>query len=303
MYPLAVRALGPLLLAAYLCVAGCGARYGDPYHRESGAARADSSAAHRDSGGYLAPYRDLEHDPTHQAVVARARVALNCSAVLANPIAAGGWLASGCGLEQSYTCVGRGRDLVCMPEAPPRPVRLGASTGTRAAPTRPLDAADLQLAMSALVGCPRSDADGTIVLTLGQAGEVQRVETPGLSTATATCVVQALRLAHFAVRSMAEQRSIPVRSSEDFAADTTSTAHGESAARAFIDGMRSAILGCTGGTTTAVVISWTAQGALSLRLPDARAGTTEDTCVRAAAPGAQLIPAPGEAGSVVHVVQ
>jgi hypothetical protein len=73
--------------------------------------------------------------------------------------------------------------------------------------------------------------------------------------------------------------------------------------RAMVAARRETILLCNGGAATAVVADWTADGVLTIRLPDARAGTPEDGCVRESAAGARIDPAPGAAGSLLHPVQ
>lgn len=243
------------------------------------------------------------------AARARARVALRCpdERLSVAEIGGGGWDALGCGLHQTYTCVDtRGSGVVCSPD--------GAPSGTYQAPPPGAfadaspDGARILEAASACQVPPYT----TLHVGVGAVGDILvfTADPPGPETA---CVEHRLNEGHFESRRDLEYIDVTVpapATTTTVAAEIIPSApvaatgsDAEAAARATVVRLRDDILACTGATTTAVVAEWAADGALTVRLPDARAGTPEDGCVRAAANGARLDPAPGTAGSVLHAVQ
>jgi hypothetical protein len=142
-------------------------------------------------------------------VTDRARIALRCDSVDVRPIGAGGYLASGCGRTQSYTCVRDGWRSVCVPDESPRDA---TGTGSVAAPATlaSLPAEDVRIARAATASCD-SSGDGFITLDLSAAGAVVRVETPNWSAEAATCVVMGLRSAHFSSRPAEQRGSVDMR--------------------------------------------------------------------------------------------
>lgn len=250
------------------------------------------------------------------AARARARVALRCpdESLTIAEIGGGGMDALGCGLHQTYTCVAAGRQgVVCAPdgaptgsyEPPPPPPSTPPSAFGDAGPdgARVLEAA-------AACSVPAYTA---VRVGIGVNGDLLAltVEPPGPE---GECLEERLREIRFETRPDLEYVEVSIPSAPSAAVPTeivpsaaapttTSTTAGvEALARARVDGLRDAILACTSGATTAVIAEWTADGALTVHLPDARAGTPEDGCVRAAASGARLDPAPGTSGSVLHPV-
>jgi hypothetical protein len=234
---------------------------------------------------------------TRAQVAARAEAELNCPHVIVDQLGDGGWRAVGCRRSQTYTCATRPesshREVVCMPDEP------STTSSTSAAEALPsaLAPADADVARRALASCAGALDHGAVVVTIGIGGEVQRVETPGLTTDLATCAVQSLRGATFAPSSSVRRGQVVAGSTST----ATAPSAGEATARAFVEAHRDVILACTGTSAAAVVATWTATGAITLALPDAQAGTAQDGCVRSSAAGT-LSPAPGSAGSVLHAV-
>ena len=202
----------------------------------------------------------------------------------------GGVAVSGCGQRQSYTCVRTGGGTVCQPDGPP--------TGTYVAPAESGDhRGDREEILAALAPCGLAPGSG-IDVVIGAPGDVLRIDAVGEAQ---TCAEGALRHHAFASRPDAERVNVVVPSVTAPAEPTPSAP--ETSVRAMIIARRESILLCNGGAPTAVVGEWTPDGLVTLRLPDARAGSAEDGCVRATAPSERLSPAPGAAGSLLHPVQ
>jgi hypothetical protein len=237
----------------------------------------------------------------------RGSAALACPdrALGARYLGGGGVVIEGCGMTQSYTCtttiVATRHDVVCQPDGPPSGTHVDAPA--EQAPAS--DSADVGRARAAIARCGLAP-ETTVAIYVGVEGDLLRVEEPRGESDRA-CIDEALRGVTFATRSDAELVTFPVAPPAPAAAPApvtppTPDAGTETAARRAIDAMHDAILACTGGAAIAVVGDWTDDGALTIHLPDARAGTAEDGCVRAAAAGARVDPAPGQAGSVLHAL-
>ncbi|MFO0684138.1 MAG: hypothetical protein U0234_18945 [Sandaracinus sp.] len=239
------------------------------------------------------------------AARARARVALRCpdESLTIAEIGGGGMDALGCGLHQTYTCVAAGRQgVVCAPDGaptghyeppPPTPTGDGGPEGVRV------------LEAAATCALPAYTA---VRVGIGVNGDLLAltVDPPGPE---GECLEQRLREIRFETRPDLEYVEVSIPPAPSDAAPTEiippatpTTTSVDALARARVDGLRDAILACTSGAATAVIAEWAADGALTVRLPDAHAGTPEDGCVRAAASGARLDPAPGTSGSVLHPV-
>lgn len=224
------------------------------------------------------------------AALARAQTELACprSELTGEFLGGGGVVVRGCGLSRSYTCLRR----LCQPD--------GAAVGAHAASDAvPVPTEDQRAGNAAVAAC--TIAPGAhIVFYVGVDGTVLRVESGDDPAGARACVEQALTSVTFATREDADRVEIAIASPVT-QLDTTPTP--EPLVRVLIDARRDSILLCNGGQPTAVVGEWTAEGAVSLRLPDARVGSPEDGCVRATATGARIEPAPGVAGSLLHPVQ
>ena len=210
----------------------------------------------------------------------------------------GGVDVSGCGQRQSYTCLRAHGGIVCAPDGPP--------TGTHVAPVASaIDAEDQMQILELLAPCHL--APGTsISVVVGVDGDVLRIDATGPAEACA----QAVRGHSFATRADADVVHVeipapapaePVASAAPAPSATPSEL--QARVRAMVTARRETILLCNGGAPTAVVADWTADGVLTIRLPDARAGSAEDGCIRESATGARIEPAPGVAGSLLHPVQ
>jgi hypothetical protein len=102
------------------------------------------------------PYGRLRErrNPAETAVRVRAQDALHCAEIAERYVGAGGWVATGCGLEQSYTCAryvtgvayyGYGHlgggvrtqsATTCAPDGEPHAIVSSGETGQRVVPLR-----------------------------------------------------------------------------------------------------------------------------------------------------------------------
>ena len=101
------------------------------------------------------PYGRLRErrNPAETAVRVRAQDAMHCAEIAERSVGAGGYVATGCGLEQSYTCMhdvvggtfhsgrfgGTARistAVVCAPDGEPHSIATSGETGQRGVPLR-----------------------------------------------------------------------------------------------------------------------------------------------------------------------
>lgn len=234
-----------------------------------------------------------------RAALARGAVALSCprSDVTTMYLGAGGVEVRGCGQRQTYTCVTTANGVVCAPD--------GAPDGAFVAPShdgaRGTEADRILMVLEPCGFAPGAEID----VFVGAPGDVLRVDAPSDPPGRADCARGRLASERFASRADAERVVVVIPaapSAEPTASAVEANATGEASARSAIDAAHDAILACNGGAAIAVVGDWAPDGALTVHLPDARAGTPEDGCVRAATSGARLDPAPGVAGSVLHAL-
>lgn len=251
-------------------------------------------------------------DAYARSVRARASAELGCpeAALAAHSMGAGGYVVSGCGRRQTYTCVtqmrgwgfGAHREVVCAPD--------GVAQASASASAEPEPSAtshqDARIAVAAIASCPPVEEESTVELTIGPAGTATRIETHGIPAATGACYANALQHALYPLRQTAEV--VRIRIHAHAASGTASSAPAtdpaaEAAARQAIDELRTAILACSSGQPIAVTGEWTTSGALTLHLTGDLAGSAQEGCMRAAASGVVLSPAPTAAGSVLHAVR
>jgi hypothetical protein len=262
-------------------VLGCGGARG----RDSRRARVDSEIA-RTYG---------------EAAAGRGTADLECTTVEYDYLGAGGVRVYGCAVALTYTCtttiVSQRHDVVCVPQGQPRPYTAPAPSSAAS------DAAD-GIGLRELVA-PCQLALGTHVsFYIGVEGDILELDVPGATDDQRACVETAIERAAIPAGADAQHFAIDVAPPAPPAASAPAARDGiEASVRASIDGVHAAIVACAGGGTVAVVGEWTADGALTVRLPDARVGTPEDGCVRAAAAGLRVDPAPGSVGAVLHAVQ
>lgn len=224
------------------------------------------------------------------AALDRGSVAMSCPRrVMGSSYSGGGGVVvNGCGQSQSYTCARAHAAAVCSPDGP--------VTGTYVAPLAEglvVAGPDRDQILAVVASCGLAPGEH-IVVTIGAPGDVLRA-------ATSACAQDALRRHTFAARPDAEVVEVVVPSLTPAPASTA--AGPEVLARAIVDSLRDSILLCNGGAPIAVVAEWTADGALTVHLPDAHAGSAEDGCVRATAAGMRIDPAPGAAGTVLHALR
>lgn len=250
-------------------------------------------------GGSSGRFRD--------AVRGRAATSMSCpdAHIDVTELGGGGFLAAGCGRRQSFTCLTTrtswARDIVCTPDSPV------TTTGGEEAPSTRAD--DDEVVRAVAAGCD-IDRSAVVVVHVTPDGRPERVETGALTGASGTCVATELQRTRFLARPSPEVARVEVTPTPFAAAASDAPSHShagastaaELVARAHVDALRDAILACTSSNAAAVEAAWSADGTLTLRLPEARAGTPEDGCVRALSSGLSISPAPGTAGSVLHPV-
>lgn len=223
-----------------------------------------------------------------RAAMQRASTDLTCTELDYEAIGAGGVVVHGCGRQLTYTCISTARGpIVCTPE--------GQARGYVAPPALPADPRGIVPAVASCDLSPGSE----ILVVIGVEGDLLRFEVVGATPAQQACARDAVASLHIPGGSDATSITVTTPS---VAAPPPTPSDVEPRVRALIDGARAGIVACMGGPT-AVVGEWAADGSLSVHLPAGRAGSAEDGCVRAAAQGLRVDPAPGASGSVLHAVQ
>jgi hypothetical protein len=242
----------------------------------------------------------VRSDGMTDAVYSRSTAALGCAQVVVTPVGGNGYVAQGCGLAQSYTCMRQARgfhyEVTCVPDG--APIAVAASTVVVPPAPLALTPTDEQIVRAAGTSC--GVVRGALQLEIATTGTIQSAALDSeASSDVGQCIAAALRASSFAPSAAPRAGTVPLDAS---AVPSTSPTIAEIAARAIVDEQRDVILACSSATAVGVVASWTADGHVSLALSGALTGTPEDGCVRALVVGTAIAPAPGTPGSVLHAV-
>lgn len=153
----------------------------------------------------------------------------------------------------------------------------------------------------ALASCGGLPPGGSVALTVGVDGAVTESHVDAVPAEATACVERAVATARFLPRSQAATLRVAVPPVSAAVPEVPGDV--EAVVGALIESRRASLLACNGGAAVAIVADWTTSGAVTLHLPEARQGTPEDGCVRAAGRGASLDVPPDAAGSLLHALE